>query len=391
MFKVIRKILALSALLLLAVVFAMPAAAMDFSVRAVLPENQRNNGNTFFDLLVEPGQMQELVVEVRNSSSSEIVVLVETITATTSRSGQINYTSRGTPDETMKYSFEDMVDLRENYFTIPGNSSIQVPIGITVPDEPFDGAILGSIRVLREATQEEKDAAGAIVNQYAHVTAVRLVQDENAEDIPAGFALGAIDAELINYRASIVAEIRNTQPRIIKGASATASIYPMGSSEAIFNHGLETLDFAPNSVFPYSFVDREGYGIEAGDYTAVINIEYGGENWRFEQNFTIVPEVAAAVNNGAVNQTGQQRPAAANETGVFGAPMWLVVAIGVGAAMLTAVIILIILVARRRPAYNQNALRGLPRQQRQPRQPAFPQGTLPEIPIPKRPASRSRL
>ena len=356
----IKILSALIVLFIVAAIYAVPAAAMDFSVRAILPENQRKTGNTFFDLLVEPGQQQELVIEVSNSSDREIIVLVETITATTSRNGQINYTSRGAADETMKYAFADLVDLHESYFPIPGGSEIRIPIGLTIPDDPFDGAVLGSIRVLREATQEEKEAAGAIVNQYAHVTAVRLVQDENAESIPADFALGSIDAELINYRASIVAQIRNTQPRVIKGASASASIYQKGSEEAIFEHNLESLDFAPNSIFPYSFVDREGYGIEAGEYTAVINITFYGENWSFEQDFTIPPEVAATVNEGAVNQTGQQRPVSGTpgtESASDGVPKWAVIAIGVGAAVLAAVVILIIVIVRRRPAFPQSALR----------------------------------
>jgi len=351
--KILRRVAMILVPVLMAALMAVPAAAMEFSVRAVLPENQRQNGNVFFDLLVKPGQTQDLVIEVRNTSAGDIVVLVETITASTSRNGQINYTSRGAMDETLKHSFEDMVSMPQSYYQIPALSSIEVPISLAVPDEPFDGAVLGSIRVLREATQEERDAAGAIVNQFAHVTAVRLVQDENAENIPANFALGDITAELVNYRASIIANIRNTQPMIIKDASATASIYPIGSDRAVFEHSLETLEMAPNSVFQYSFVDREGYGIDAGDYTAVINVEYKGDNWNFVQDFTILPSEAAAVNEGAVNQHGQQRPADYPLGGSI--PLWAMIAIGVGAAVLAAVVVLIVMMAKRRPAYSPPA------------------------------------
>ena len=349
--KTLRRIAMIVAPVLMAALFAMPAAAMEFSVRALLPDNQRQNGSAFFDLLVKPGQRQDLVVEISNTSTGDIVVLVETITASTSRNGQINYTSRGDLDETLKHSFEDMVSMPQSYYEIPAQSSIEVPISLAVPDEPFEGAVLGSIRVLREATQEERDAAGAIVNQFAHVTAVRLVLDERAEDIAADFALGDITAELVNYRASIIAHIRNTQPMIIKDASATASIFPRGSDEAIFEHSQETLEMAPNSVFQYSFVDREGYGIDAGDYTAVIDVEYNGENWHFVRDFTILPSEAAAVNDGAVNQHGQQRPASDPAAGGLGIPLWAVIAIAVGAAVLAAVVVLIVVMAKRKPSY----------------------------------------
>ena len=349
--KIIRKTTIIVALVMMAAMIAVPASAMDFSVRAVLPDNQRQNGSVFFDLLVKPGQQQDLVIEIGNASAGDIVVLVETITASTSRNGQINYTSMGALDETLKYSFEDLVSMPQSYYPIPAQSTLTVPISLSVPDEPFEGAVLGSIRVLREATQEERDAAGAIVNQYARVIAVRLVHDENAEDMPANFVLGDITAELVNYRASIIAHIRNTQPIVIKNASATASIYPKGSEQAIFEHSLETLEMAPNSVFQYSFVDREGYGIDAGDYTAVISVEYKGENWSFVQDFTILPGDAAAVNEGAVNQHGQQRPTYEQPFGVAGIPLWAVIAIAVGAAVLAAAVVLIVVVSRRKPAY----------------------------------------
>jgi len=349
MLKIFNKMTKFIVLVSLAALLAIPAAAMEFSVSAVLPENQRRNGSAFFDLLVHPGQKQDLIVEIRNTSSTEIVVLVETITASTSRNGQINYTASGEMDDSLEFSFSDMVAMPQSYYDIPAESTIQVPISLTVPDAPFAGAILGSIRVLREATQEEKDAAGAIVNQYAHVTAVRLVQSENAEDIQADFALGEINVELVNYRASIIANVSNTQPIIIKGATASAVIYPKGSDQAIFESSIESLDFAPNSVFPYSFVDREGYGIDAGDYTAVISIGYGGRDWSFKQDFTIEPKAADAVNEGAVNQHGQVRPGA-EPVAPAGTPVWVYIMIAMGGAVLTAIIALIIMVARRRPA-----------------------------------------
>jgi len=349
MYKTLKRLTVVVVLALLAAMLMIPAAAMDFSVKPVLPENQRQNGSAFFDLMVRPGQTQDLVIEIGNTSDVDIAVLVETITASTSRSGQINYTSRGVHDETLKYSFEEMVSIPQDYYSIPAGTSIKVPISLTVPDEPFEGALLGSVRVLREATQEEKAAAGAIVNQYAHVTAVRIIQNENAEAINADFALGEITAELVNYRASIVAMIRNTQPMIIKGASATASIYEKGARHPIFEHSQETLEFAPNSVFQYSFVDEEGYGIEPGEYTAMIDVKYGGKTWSFEQDFTIPAQVAAIVNEGALNQYGQQRPAA--DAGVIaGIPLWGVIAIAVGAALFAAITVLIIVVAKRKPA-----------------------------------------
>ena len=348
MTRTYRKIMTIAMIAMMSAALLVQASAMDFSVTPELPDNQRRNGNSFFDLMVQPGQSQDLVIEIANLSDVEILVLLEAITASTSRNGQINYSARGLLDESMQFSFEDLVTLPASQFVIPAQSSIQVPIGLTIPDSLFEGTLLGSIRVLREATQEEKDAAGAIVNQYAHVTAVRLVQSESADAIAADFELGGISAELINFRASIVAEIRNTQPKVIKGARATAAIYAIDDNQqVVFEHTMETLDLAPNSIFPYSFVDREGYGIEAGDYRAVIEIEYEGQSWSFEETFTIDPAVAAEINDNAVNQQGQVRPNISADS-ITGLPIWAVIAIAGGAAVISAMAVAIIMLARKR-------------------------------------------
>jgi len=210
--------------------------------------------------------------------------------------------------------------------------------------------ILGAIKVLREATRDERESAGAIANQYAHVTAVRLIQSENAADVKADFALGDIIPDLVNYRASIIAHIRNTQPMIVKNASASAAIYPKGDEAPIFESTNETLEFAPNSVFPLSFIDREGYGIDAGDYTAIVAINHEGRDWLFEKDFTILPQIAAEVNNGSVNQHGQQRPDTAQRD-TTELPFWALIVGGLGTVLPITTIILMVVTARRRSAF----------------------------------------
>jgi len=330
-------------LMLMAALIFITVAAMGFSVTPILPDNQRQNGSSFFDLIVTPGMQQDLIIMVGNTGDEEIVVLVELITASTSRNGQINYTSRGLMDSTLRFSFEDIVSIPQTHFTIPARGETAVPVTLTVPNDSFEGAILGSIRVLREATDQEREDAGAIVNQYAHVTAVRLVMRDDAEEIvQPDFALGSITTELVNYRASIIAHIRNIEPVLIKNASATARIFPLGSDQPIFSHTMDSLDFAPNSVFPFSFVDREGFGIEPGNYTAVITINYDNRTWEFDENFVITQEAADEVNDGAVNQN---LPPEEDEDSI---PIWVFIAIGIGGAILIAVVVLIIVIVKKK-------------------------------------------
>ena len=315
-------LISISIPLLLAGLTGIMASPGDFRVSPVLPDNQRPGGRAYFDLLVTPGLEQQLVIEINNTSENDITVLVEMMTASTGSGGRINYLSKGMMDETLEFSFEDLVSLEQNRYEIPAQSGIEVAIDLKIPDEVFEGVILGSINVIMEVEQEGE---GGTTRPPTNVNAVALVHDENAEDIPADFVLGDITTKYVNNRHMTVAHIRNTQPKVILGASATARIYPQGGGEFIFEHNITDLGFAPNSVFPFTFSDYEGYDIEPGDYTAVIGIEYGGETWNFQQDFHVAQP---------------------------GLAMWMIIAIGAGGGVVLIVIVVLIIVRlRRRPRF----------------------------------------
>lgn len=301
--KISKLYIACSMFLMTVLIMAVPAMASTaggFSVSPILPENQVQGTRGFFDLLVSPGQQQEVEITINNSNKEEIAVLVEAITATTNRNGIINYTTPALSDESLRYPFSELAAVSEELITIPANSSKVVPVLVTVPDEQFDGIILGSIRVLKDLTEEEKAAGGTIVNRYSYVVAVRLQQNNN--EIAAEFLLGDVEATLVNHRASVEANVRNPQPKLVKGVKAAAQIYAKGDDEAIFESFKEEVDFAPNSIFQFSLVDEAGYGLRPGKYRANIQLAYEGKIWEFEQDFEITEAQAAMINRDSVNQ-----------------------------------------------------------------------------------------
>lgn len=317
------------------------AAGIGFSVRADLPENQRDNITGYFDLDMKPGQVQDLNVIVKNDSEEEIVVSVEAVTASTNLNGIIDYNAQGVYDETLKHSFADMSAVREDVLRIPAQSEKTATITVTMPDEEFDGVLLGSIRFLKALTEEDKNTGSSFINQFAYVIAVKLQENDNP--VPAEFALGNVTAGLENLKASIVAEIHNPQPKIIKNATVAAQIYTRGDNEPIMELTKEEVEFAPNSIFPFTLMDEAGYGIKGGNYIARIQLTYEGQTWDFEQEFEIKPEEAAQINERSVNQT-QQRQTAANT--IAGFPTWAVIAVIVGVLILLVVGVLLLVMSR---------------------------------------------
>ena len=111
------------------------------------------------------------------------------------------------------------------------------------------------------------------------------------EETPAesDFLLGDVVAEVVFSRAEIVVNVRHTTPRMAMDAVVGARIYPAGSNTAIFSREDIAVDFAPNTIFPLTIIDREGLGISPSEYLARVQIEYGGRTWEFERVFTVTP------------------------------------------------------------------------------------------------------
>jgi len=338
-------------IIIIAVVFLVSAFALattaeanvgGFSVTPNFPENQNPDSRGFFDLRVTPGQRQELSVTVNNPNDEPITVTINLVTANTNMNGIINYSSTGNLDETLEHSFADMAHMQvDNTVTIPPNTRGTVPIFVDIPDTGFDGVILGSIHVLLEISDEERAAAGMIVNRFANAIVVRL---QASDHIPAAdFELGDVSAQIVANRAAVVAEVRNIQPRLSMGAIAHAQIYPVGSSTPVFSRSNVEVDFAPNTVFPFTMIDEAGFGLHPGNYLARIQIELDGRSWEFEREFEILPAEAAGINETAVN-IQQQMPMGAARLGLL--PMWIMIAIGGGIVLLIVIIIILITKSR---------------------------------------------
>ena len=328
---------------LLSLIHLLPAAvsAMEieagYTVRAVIPENQINRDAAYFDLRMTPGQVQELTVIVENPGAEGIAVTVETVTASTNRDGNLNYSTPGTNDATIPYVFSELARPVAERLTIPAYSAAEAVVAVTMPEEEYDGLLLGSIRVVKEPDPEEELPETGIVNRYSYAVGVRLTETDR--EFTPTLALGRVEAALVNHKAAIVAHIRNPRPMIVEGVEADIRVYGQDGTEPVIARVQEDITLAPNTVFPLPLVDREGYGFPPGEYAADIRLVHEGEEWAFRQDFTIEPEAAEALNQNAVNQV--QNPSGRDKA----ESPWTTIAIGAALVLVLAAVI----VLRKRP------------------------------------------
>ena len=176
-----------------------------FSVKAVLPENQNDSGETFFDLWMEPGQKQVLKVDVFNYSDEEISVEVSAVSASTSRHGVIDYLMPNVRDKTLKIPFSEIAEIKNPQITIPAGQTASASVMIDMPNESFDGVVLGGLvftRVNKDGNTVSDADGVKIENGYNYVIAAKLL--ETTIPVLPDFELDTVDAELVYNRIGIV-------------------------------------------------------------------------------------------------------------------------------------------------------------------------------------------
>lgn len=279
---------------------ASESSDIGFYVKAQLPDNQRDTTDTFFNLRMQPKQQQTLEVLVSNTSTDEMQIEVEANNAYTNRAGGVDYRTPGIKDENAKYSLEDIAKPRESLMMIPPGKTIPVLIDIIMPEDTFDGIVLGGIVISKSVDESKVEEDTTIINKYSYV--VGIILNETDTEVVPRFDLVDVKPDLVNHRTAIVNTIRNFEPVLIKNASLYIEVYPKGSDTPIWSHTKSDLKMAPCSVMDYTFYLEEET-ITPGDYVSKVEIVWQDLGWNFEKEFTIESENARNINENSVTLT----------------------------------------------------------------------------------------
>lgn len=81
------------------------AETLDYSVQAIIPENQTKPGLSYFDLLLSPGQQQTLQVQLENVTNRQLKIDVGLSSAVTNNAGVVDYSpTKIKADPTLRYN-----------------------------------------------------------------------------------------------------------------------------------------------------------------------------------------------------------------------------------------------------------------------------------------------
>ena len=275
--------------------------APKFSVSPIIPENQINDVSSYFNLRMEAGKEQNIEVELTNNRDSSIEIEIKAVTAKSNQNGVIDYSQLDEDlDPSLLISFSEISEV-EQLIVLKANESKKVPITIKLPSVKFDGVILGGLNFSEKIKAGEEHTQ--ISNQFSYSLAVMISQTD--EEVVPILNLEGISASQSNYRNVINAEIQNSQAVIVTDMSIDAQVYRKNEKEPLFNRRVSNFQMAPNSRLPF-YIHTGSAPLVAGDYRLEMQATVNGENWEWEEEFTIDEKTAVALNKTAVDLDSKQ-------------------------------------------------------------------------------------
>lgn len=259
---------------------------VNFSVQAILPANQVGNA-TYFDLEMEPGQVQNLEVSISNTGTEPIQVELTTNTAATNSNGLVVYDGSITKfSDTLVHPFSEIAKTKDAIVTVAAGKEEIVTITVTAPEESFDGRILGGLyfKLVNEA--EDEQAGIGIQNEFAYVIAVNIVEKGNSTFVKPDFELVTVNPELINYREGLQTTFNSLSSSFLTNVTIEASIFSADDlEEAIYSRTTNGFAIAPHSQFNFPILFEEDV-LAKGEYVLKAMMTHMDTQWAFEETFS---------------------------------------------------------------------------------------------------------
>ncbi|MGG5357666.1 MULTISPECIES: DUF916 and DUF3324 domain-containing protein [unclassified Enterococcus] len=314
--------------------FSFPAqAAEEFSVTPLDPETGESQSN-YFDLLVSPGEEKILKVRVNNPNEEEITVEASFNTSMTNDAGATIYTEEN-KDTSLKTDISRFSVLSDSKITIPANSAKEVSLTINVPEDPFEGELIGGFYF---RTPDEEGSFSGLKSNYAYAIAVRL---READEFPApSMKLNHVYIDQESLQNYIRINLQNEAAVLIKELNVKAEVYRKGEKDPVYAATSKQLRMAPNSNFNYG-INLDTRHFKAGNYHCKVSGTANGQKFSLETDFVIEKEAARQLNETTIQETTEDHA------------LWLLLGSMIGALLLFWLIFLFLYRHRKGQIYEK--------------------------------------
>lgn len=304
------------------------ASQLGFSVTANVRElDNRASDQSFFDLILEPGQKQTVTVTLKNDTNRQMTVEQEVSSATTNINGVVEYSPNNIEaDKSLRFNYDDLVQTEQEIVLAP-HSEKTINIDLQMPEEHFDGQLVGGLTYREKIDEEEaipENQEGlAVTNRFAFVIALLMRQNKVA--VEPDLKLHDVGPGQVNYRNVINANLQNPAMTFLNRMHVNAKVQGIDNPEIEYSVNRDRMQMAPNTNFDFP-ISLEGQPLRPGRYRMTMTVngvqddqgDYTAENsegeeityrheWQFEREFTITAEKADELNERDVTLEPEDR------------------------------------------------------------------------------------
>lgn len=304
------------------------ADQLTFSVEPTLPKNQIDGRAGFFNILLAPGETQNLELKYKNNTKKEVTVNSVVSSAKTNVNGVVDYNSSNIKnDPTLKYDMSDLIKLQNSVTLNPGETK-KIVVQVTMPQDKFDGIIAGGFTFSdgdqNQKNKSESEDGVSIKNIYSFQIGILMRQSAETpfsdNYIQAmGLQLKKVKAGQLNYRNVIYANLQNPLSVYLNQMVVRAEILKDHSSKILYTITKGDMQMAPNSNFNFPISLGSGALMNPGKYNLKLTVyslkdssgQYSTKyidnkmqsfryKWEFNKDFTITEAQASRYNKADV-------------------------------------------------------------------------------------------
>ncbi|WP_314576406.1 DUF916 and DUF3324 domain-containing protein [Enterococcus gilvus] len=258
-----------------------PQAENSYTISPTFGNSQKSITSNFYDMTLSPNQEDVFKLTIKNQSNKNQKFKINVNTATTNTNVIVDYTKQSfKKDSSMKVSIKDLITPNSSDISVAAGKSETVDFKIHMPEQFFDGILLGGITV--KPIQEEQSSTG-IQNVYMHTLAIRV--NETDKDVPARIHGANVTIGQENQHNLVKMLVRNPEARLLSQMDGHFFITKKNSAKKLVQKSEKNLSIAPNSEFYVPLLLKDSF--KAGNYTYTVKIKNKDGEWKFSKDFKI--------------------------------------------------------------------------------------------------------
>lgn len=307
------------------------------SISLDYPSNQLKKDVSYYDLLVTPGQQQDLSFKIVNISNQDKKYKVTISPAITGDNGVIVYNNtKAVISTSVPFDVRDYIKVDHDEYIVKAQHTDTIPIHLTLPDFTFSGRVVAGLTIeeIQTATGKDSDnnSSGSITSKISNQIPIALQQSTERPKPKVDYR--TTTASLVNGYRNFQVKLENPIANVINGANVKVKIYR--NDKVIAKKSFKNGSYAPNTKFNYNIPLGKNEKFVAGKYRAKVTVAAeNGNEWNFNEPFTVTPEKAEDLNKKAVSTKAPLN-------------IWLIVAVVFGILTIGVLITLIVYLVKTR-------------------------------------------